>query len=415
MRFGTFSATAGAAGPFSPFSPSGIFTRNMESHPLASSQTYAKRLANQLSYSNPNYTYNGEAAPKFFGYGGTGWGESAVGFQTTANIEKFTPSVFVVPAGQPTEKVTLVNSAKEAQPAGYDNNLQASFNAVPMPTLSLVPAGVLTAGGTDKEICIIQGNQMWEMWKLEYVGGLGWTFEFGAYVGPGSMHGAASAIDEWNGIFTPGEGGQIFGARASGLALIGGLISLQDLLEVLKAGTVAGVSPIKHALGIAIPVTGKPLEGNHAAPATRNDTANNVPAEHEGKANPASPYVDEVPEGTWCTFPAASRPSEYGITKPLAAAIYEAIRVYGLFVNDGSGDGVFYIESPVSLGSPYCYAKANPFAGASAVSGAYKYANEIAPSWPGPAIPLTEPQSGTTSFLSKQPWQELQLLEPFSS
>src|ERR1700678_785933 len=111
MRFGTLSGGAGSAPPFAPFAPGGacVFTRNMENHPLASNQAPAKRTGNQLSYADPAYSYDGEAAPKFYGYSGTGYGGYSKGYSTVANIGTFTPSIFIVPPGQPTEKVTLVN------------------------------------------------------------------------------------------------------------------------------------------------------------------------------------------------------------------------------------------------------------------------------------------------------------------
>jgi hypothetical protein len=407
MRVGRAFAAGRWQSPLSPFAPGGIFTRDMTSHALAASQVFARQLGNQLSYANPLYSYDGKPAPSFYGYAGIGYGQNTNGFQTVANIQTFTPALFIVPAGHPTEAVTYVNSLGEAQPPGAGHNLQASFEAVPVPILAKVPSGRLTAEGTDKECVIWQPStgKMWEMFRLEGKPGA-WTFQYGAFIGPGSTHGANGAPGEWDGIFGAGEGGQIYGARASGLAAIGGSISLQDLVEVLRGG------PIRHALSLSLPVT----ENAHVAPATRNDSIANVPEKHEGAANPAYPRVDQVPEGSWFTFPAASKPGDFGITGALAIAVFEAIRVYGVFINDGSGACSFSIESPVSLGSPYCYAKVNPFAGATEAQPGYVYANTIAPgSWADATLPtLQERITGTASIWMKMPWKELQLLEPFA-
>ncbi len=416
MRVGRAFAAGRGNVPFRPFSPTScIFTRNMESHPLASSQTVARLVGNQLSYANKNYVsregFNGATAPSFYGYAGIGYGFNLTGFQTVANFTSFTPALFVVPAGQATEKLTLSKSNGEPQEPGFDNGLQESFNAVPMPTLSKVPAGVLTAEGTDRECVIYQPStgKMWEIYNLRGEPGK-WLFAYGAYIGPGSTHGFNGTVGEWNGIFGPGEGGQVFGMRATGLSGIGGMITTQDVIEVLRGGA------IKHALELSMCVTAP----EHVPPATRNDSFFNVPKEHEGQPNPAYPSTDKVPEGTWLKYPNAAHPSEFGISvssEPMATAIFNAIRTYGMYVNDSAGTTSFAMQWWGSMGTPYAYEKVNPYAGASAVSTGYKKANENVPeSWADPSLPvLKESNGGTTSMFTKQPWQELELLEPFSS
>ena len=63
---------------------------------LAADQTFAHRLGNQLSYGNTHYSYDGKAAPSFFGYEGLGYGGLAEGFQAVVNLKSFTQPLFVV-------------------------------------------------------------------------------------------------------------------------------------------------------------------------------------------------------------------------------------------------------------------------------------------------------------------------------
>lgn len=430
-RYGSLASSGRWQKPFLPFSPTSIFTRDMTTHPRASSQVEARKLANQMNYANKNFVnkegFNGAVAPSFYGYAGIGYGENKLGFQTVVNLSSFTPAVFIVPAGYPTQKVTLVNNLREPREAGYDNNLQNSFNAVPVPLLELVPAGKLTSEGTDKELVILQLSangleveKAWEMWSFAGTEG-NQSFQYGACIAPGSTHGFNGKPSEWNGIFTPGEGGQIYGARATGLACMGGLITHQDLVEVLR--TPEGEDPIiRHALEIASVCN----INEHVAPATRNDTIRAIPKEHEGESNPAYPEHDGLREGAFFALPPEAHYSEFGIsrkTEPLTVAVFRGIQKHGMFICDSGGTNSLYLQWYGSLGTPFSpllNAKVNPFAGASGVAEGYKKANEVTPaSWTDESLPhITQALGSSGGGVMEKllpAAASLEVLEPFAS
>jgi hypothetical protein len=385
--------------PFAPFAPNNIFERDVTGRTRSSdSNHYALKVANQCNYSNASYDYKGEGkGPRFYGYSGVGYSNATGLSYTKATLTEYCPTIFIVPGGQPTEKVTFVNASGEPESPNAREKLQNYFEAVPMPEVSKVPAATLVANGTDKHIFIWQPStgKAWEMWRLEGKAGA-WTFKSGAY----------TLIGESNGILPYSD----WGARATSLALVGGTITMQDLVEVMGGGE------IKHALGVALPATGP----GWVSPALRSDAgAGNyfgfIAEKHEGETNPAYQYTDAVPEGSWFRFPPAKRPSEYGITKPIEAAVYEAVRKHGVFVDDGGGGPAqFNFECPLTLGTSYSWAKINPLAGAPFAGSLSGYG--IPESWTYPSLPtITETLQGEGDIFAKMPWQTLELLEPFSS
>ena len=326
--------------PFAPFAPNNIFERNAQAMVVASSQTPAEKLYRQMNYDNflfpgglPGYI-TGKSFPKI-------------------NLTYSTPAIYVAPWWAPTKKVTLINkeTGKPFNPSG----LQEYCEAVPMPEVSKIPAGNINSGG-DKELVVIRANQngtveMWEFWKGEEEEEKGGDHaNYGGYI---------ADLRTFKGVL-PNN----WGARASSLACMGGTITLQDLVEVSLGKTIIG-----HAIGIAVPVTGP----SFVAPATRADKGggydNQLPAEYEyesGKqANPAASNADAIEEGMWFRFPAAAKPAEYGITKPLEVAIFNACQKYGYFIDDNSGKSActFNVECPIVLGSPYSWARVDPRSG----------------------------------------------------
>lgn len=378
-----------AQAPFSPFAANNIFAREVTTLAPALDQTPAYKLANQLSYGNKNFVakegHNGKVAPSFYGYGGVGYGN---GF-TKIVLASFTYPVWVVPRTQPTQKVTY-----EPHEGSALEPLQSMFLNVPLPELSKVPSGSLTSPGNDK-VCVVwrpSTDEMWEMYRLKGATGetetlsgeAPYTMKFGAYV---------PSVSKFNGIIPGG-----YGASATSLAILGGMISLQDLIEVLRGGE------INHALSVSLSSTTGPAR----APATRNDTFEGLPPEHEGSANPAYGGLDAVQESLWCRFPAAKRASAYGIVRaaqPVAWAINEAIRRFGLYVAESGGTGI-YMESPVTLGSPFSFAKVNPLP--ARLIPFFK----VPATWADPTLPaLEEALSGETNVCTVQPWQELEAIE----
>ncbi len=373
--------------PLRTMIPNAIFFRAVTELAAAEDQTPALLAANQLRYGIG-------AAGSFHGYEGVGYGQF---WPVSANINGSTPSLFVVPGWTPTQKVLWVNAEGKAHPEGASSNLQSFLEEVPIPELAGVPSGRLTAeGGTDQEIAIWQPStgRYWEFWRWGAFAppeGYGATCQYGGYI---------ANAREWNGIL-PNK----WGARATSLALTGGLITLQDLVEVLEG------AKIKHALGVSLDVIAEEV----IAPATRCDlvVSTNTVKEEGGKANPAHGTVDAVAESRWFRFPPSSNAAEFGLTKPLEVAIFEAIREYGLFVDDG-GSLRFSIESPVSMGSQYAFAKTNPLAGA--VGSGWHTFSFIPAGMTSSLLPSFEESiAGTSSCFTRQPWTSLEALEPRTS
>ena len=382
-----------------------IFRRKLPSvRSLASDQTPALKLANQCNYGNANYSYNGATAPSFYGYSGMGYGGWAV--ETTINFSSYTDSLYIVDGSVPTQTVTYVESnGTTPQPAGAHNNLQAGFNAVPVPDVTKIPQGQIWPNGTDQNVTIWRPstNELWEMWRLNGSPG-SYVFQFGGYI---------NYFSTFNGIW-PNN----WGTSASSLAVNGATISVQDIVDVLRG------LPIQHALKVTTATTAS----THVAPATRNDNATHIPQYLVDGVTPnpaygTSPpygYVDAIQEGTWFALPASFNPvSVMPGAGPIALAIATAIRDYGLVVQDGGGTISMDLEDPRVLGSPYSWAKVNPFAGSTGVAAGYydSYINDNVPStWTDSSLPkITEVLSGSSSVLSQIPWQQLQVLEPFSS
>jgi hypothetical protein len=102
---------------------------------------------------------------------------------------------------------------------------------------------------------------------------------------------------------------------------------------------------------------------------------------------------------------------------PIARAIATAIRDYGMFVMDGFGNCTFNLEDARVLGSPYSWAKVNPFANAISGGGYNTYVNNfVSPNWADATLPtIQEFMGGATNLTLSIPWRQLQVLQPFSS
>lgn len=422
--------------------PSSFFRRGTKGWPRATtaelnaqkaaglySTTYVQRLVNQLNYSQPGKT--------FAGYSGTGWANGAEGYETIVNFKSDTlPIYHVLQSSTPLVKVWFVKeegAEEELRPEGAFNNMQAVIEAVPMPdptkiltaiTKAEEEAGItkLSAAGTDKIAIIVDHvrGKIYEFHRLrQFVSGPHageWKCGYaGVWEGLNSGLGAYPVLPSGE---APGDG-QPWGISASGLFWPGLVITLQDIVDVLRG------KPIRHALGISVGVR----RNEHLAPATKNDSGNlSVPELHEGSPNPAwaasAPYPDEVPEGLAVCFPEGSEPSEHGITTPLASAVYRALRDYGGFVHDGAGSSTFQVEDLRVLGSPYAWPRVNPFYGAVSTGPTGEQISEylttfysvLPGGWRDKTLPtFTEDFTSKHSVLFKQPWEALEQLQPVSS
>jgi hypothetical protein len=385
--------------------PASVFRDNVEALAPAASQIVKEKFVNQLYYGWAS------KSGTFYGYSGYGYGGAAEAFNQFIGWKSATDPLWIVPHGQPTVKVWFVKEEaggpEETLATGASiEKLQKEFEAVPVPSLWLIPHGQIQQTGTDGTAVVWQPSTdtLWEMHRFG-------RFASGPHQGEwkaGYGH-RQTGVSAWNGICAPETGQQ----SASALSAICGDILLGELVRVLRGGKIG------HALKIAIPV----VANEHVAPAVSNDGSGPYENTHQFLAdgvtsNPAFGAADAIPEGSWFRFPATSRASEYGITQLLAVAIYEAIREHGIVVTDRAGNPSLRLCDPRTLFTPYCDTGVNPMNGSAQFS-AYvdEGSTEAARNgWIDPTLPVFEGElNGASGVLSVMPWRTLELLEPRSS
>jgi hypothetical protein len=218
----------------------------------------------------------------------------------------YSTPIYTVPGGQRTVRVELRNN----NPA-----LQRAFAAVPL------PAGARPASGSDAQLTIWQPSRdrLWEFWRLGKSDGK-WHAKWG---------GAMRDVSHSPGYFSPSSwpgAKSNWGASATSLPLVGGLITLDDLRR----------GEIDHALALGFPLT---QAGVVRFPAQRTD----------GKSS----GMDAVAEGTRLRLdPQVDLASLH--LPPLTAMIARAAQRYGMVVRDTSGVVDFYGQDPsLSSGDPF--------------------------------------------------------------
>jgi hypothetical protein len=234
----------------------------------------------------------------------------ATGIGSMINTVRYSVPVYTVGLDQPTVKVETDTSSRK---------LAAATAAVPL------PPGAQPAAGTDRHLVVWQPSTdtMWEFWKLREEPD-GWHAGYG---------GRMVDVQSSRGYFrrAVGAGGRVrqqlwWGATATGLPLVGGLITVPDL----KRGR------IDHALALGVP---RVERGVRAFPAQRSD----------GR----STGLSSIPEGARFRLDPRLRVSSLGLP-PAMRMIAEAAQRYGLIVRDGSGAVSLYAEDPKPLGrNPY--------------------------------------------------------------
>jgi hypothetical protein len=189
-------ASTTVAWPGNPFSPSSVWNRELGAHErLASdSRRLTDDLVNEVSASHG------------------GW----------INTWDYSDPVYVVAGDQRDVRVTL----DVQNPA-----LQKAFAAVP------IPAGARAALGTDEHMSVWQPstNRMWDFWHMRQVGGI-WHARWG---------GEMTDVSQNPGYFQNRGSDLNWGATATGLPLLGGLITYADLQQ----------GYIDHAVSLALPET----------------------------------------------------------------------------------------------------------------------------------------------------------------
>jgi hypothetical protein len=177
--------------------------------------------------------------------------------------------------------------------------LQKDFASVP------VPKGARPAPGGDHHLVVWQPstNTMWEFWLMQRKPD-GWHARWGAKIRNVSR--------------SAGINPSPTGATASGLPLVGGLMTLPELRR----------GRIDHALAVALPST---RSGVAAWPATRTDGQD--------------PSPTAIPEGTRFRLDPSVNVGSLGLSRT-GEAIARAAQRYGIIVRDKAGAVVFYGQEP---------------------------------------------------------------------
>jgi hypothetical protein len=251
----------------------------------------------------------------------------------TINTTAYSVPIYTVPDNQPTVKVKLkAGSAASA--------LQSAWNAVPL------PPNAHSAAGTDGHLVVWQPStdRLWEFWRLAN-GAEGWHASWGGAMDDVSSNSGVYGPKAWPGA------SRWWGASASSLSIVGGLITLEDLER----------DQINHALTIGIPNVRANI---YASPAQRTDGQS---------SNPLS-----LPEGAHLRLDPKLNLAALHLP-PLTRMIAEAAQRYGMIVRDRSNTITFYGQDPTPTGT-------HPYAGL----GYFE---------------------GLNQSLASFPWQHLQLLQ----
>jgi hypothetical protein len=223
------------------------------------------------------------------------------------NSWQWSTPVYQVPSGQATVAVRLDTPSSMYTNAADAAELTRQLAAVPIP-LTAQPAA-----GTDHHLVIWQPSTdtMWELWLARLVQtaqGPVWHAAWGSRIDGAS---ASTGINAYP-----------FGATASGLPMVGGLMTRDEVTN----------RSIPHALALAIPET---AAHRFVWPANRTD------------GNSSSP--DVLPEGAHLRLDPTVDVDALGLP-PLARAMAVAAQRYGIIVRDRAGAVAFYAEDTGPLG-----------------------------------------------------------------
>jgi hypothetical protein len=272
---GVGSGISGSAWPGNPFSPTSFWNAPLGSQaPLdPDSQAYVNELVRQVTTYGP-------------------W----------MNTTSYSVPVYVVPGSEPVQHVTLDT---------WGPDLQQAFDAVP------IPAGAKAAAGSDEHMVVWQPstNTMWEFWQMHQESD-GWHAQWG---------GEMDDVSTDPGYFSHTGQTTNWGATATGLPLLGGLVTEADLQR----------GYINHALAISLVETAR---GCWSWPAQRGDGSNSTPG------------ITPIPEGTRFRLDPTLNIASLNLP-PIDRMLAQAAQTYGIVVRDQAGSVAFYGQDPVSLPS----------------------------------------------------------------
>jgi hypothetical protein len=238
------------------------------------------------------------------------------------NIDGGSPPIYLAAADQPTVRVRYIDWDS---PGSSFTPLQTQWEAVPL------PADFRPSAGTDEEAVVYQPatGRMWEFWAMRKTGATtrdsrgSLVEEWGAKWG-GRMDDIASNPGHW--VTTPE--GYKFGATASGIPFLAGIMTIEEL----RSGQ------IEHVLGLSLPEI---LAERWSPPAQRTDGSASDP--------------DAVPEGAIFRLPAALDLDAIDMD-PFARMVARAVQRHGLVIWDFAGVVGFRAENPAGqypAGHPY--------------------------------------------------------------
>lgn len=215
-------------------------------------------------------------------YGGNG----------TLNYDQYHGTLWV--ADKNTKKVTVgYDNCQKKKKGEYEGLLNGPKYFVDVP----IPTNAVPAKGTDGQLAVWSPteNKLWELWVAKKKG-TKWTACWG---------GRIDNVSQSMGQMPYG-----FGASASGLAVTGSMISVDEAKQL----------KIDHAMGLNIPAPAN--WPNWSYPANRTDGF--------------SKDADAIPEGSRIRLDPSVNVDSLNMS-PLAKAIAKAAQTYGFIVTDKSG------------------------------------------------------------------------------
>jgi len=215
------------------------------------------------------------------------------------NTTQYSTPVYVVGPDQPTVRVSL-----DVDVPG----LQREWDAVP------IPPDAVTASGTDRSMVVWQPStdRMWEFW-VAVKRDDGWHARWG-----GAMRGVSRNPGHFGDLATAG-----WGATATGLPLLGGLITIDELRR----------GRVDHALAIAVP---EARRESFVWPAQRTDGIR--------------PEAGAIPEGTRFRLD-PDLDVESLPASPFVKMLARAAQEHGMVVRDTAGSVALFGEDPTPTGS----------------------------------------------------------------
>jgi hypothetical protein len=228
------------------------------------------------------------------------------------NTSRWSVPLYRVPADQPRVRVRL-RSRPERLPVPA---LRRAWGSVPLPRFPR------PARGRDRPLVVWQpsSDSLWEFWGMRRALHGGWKAAWG---------GAIRRVTRSSGVYGPRAwpgADSSWGASASALSIVGGLITFEDLER----------GRIDHALAMSIP---RVRAGEYSLPARRTDGTSTDPL--------------SLPEGAHLRLDPALDLASLGLPRP-TLMLAEAAQKYGIVLRDRAGIVVFYGQDPVPTGEdPY--------------------------------------------------------------